>query len=91
VASVSSVATDNYVVQISSQRSKADAQTSLRSLQAKFPKQLGDRKATVQRADLGPKGVYYRAVVGPFGSVDDADRLCSSLKAAGGQCMVEKE
>jgi cell division septation protein DedD len=91
VASVSSAATDNYLVQISSQRSKADAQASLRSLQAKFSKQLGDRKATVQRADLGPKGVFYRTVVGPFGSADDADRFCSGLKAAGGQCMVEKD
>jgi hypothetical protein len=89
VASVSSA--DNYVVQISSQRSKADAQASLRSLQTKFSKQLGDRKATVQRADLGPKGVYYRTVVGPFGSVDDADRFCSSLQAAGGQCRVGKD
>jgi SPOR domain len=88
-ASVSSG--DSYMVQISSQRSKADAQASLRSLQTKFSKQLGDRKATVQRADLGPKGVYYRAVVGPFGSVNDADRFCSGLKAAGGQCMVEKD
>jgi hypothetical protein len=79
------------VVQISSQRSKADAHASLRSLQAKFPKELGDRKATVRRADLGPKGIYYRALVGPFGSAGDADRFCSGLKAAGGQCMVEKE
>jgi cell division septation protein DedD len=90
-ASVSSAATDNYLVQVSSQRSRADAQASLRNLQARFPKELGDRKATVRRADLGPKGVYYRALVGPFGSAGDADRFCSSLKAAGGQCMVEKE
>jgi hypothetical protein len=91
VAPVSSAATDNYVVQISSQRSKADAQASLRSLQTKFSKQLGDRKATVQRADLGPKGVFFRTVVGPFGSADDADRFCSSLQAAGGQCRVGKD
>jgi cell division septation protein DedD len=91
VASVPSPAADNYLVQISSQRSRADAQASLRSMQAKFPKELGDRKATVRRADLGPKGIYYRALVGPFGSAGDADRFCSNLKAAGGQCMVEKE
>jgi cell division septation protein DedD len=90
-ASTGGAATDNYLVQISSQRSKADAQASLRSLQAKFPKQLRDRKATIQRADLGPQGVYYRAVVGPFGSADDADRFCSSLQAAGGRCRVEKD
>jgi hypothetical protein len=91
VASVSTPAADSYVAQVSLQRSKADAQASVRNLQAKFPKELGDHKATVRRADLGPNGVYYRALVGPFGSAGDADRFCSSLKAAGGQCVVQKE
>jgi hypothetical protein len=79
-----------YVVQISSQRSEADAQASFRSLQSKFPRELGEREAIVRRADLGPKGVYYRAMVGPFGSAGDADQFCGDLKAAGGQCIVQK-
>jgi hypothetical protein len=79
-----------YVVQISSQRSEADAQASFRSLQSKFPSQLGDREAIVRRADLGPKGIFYRAMVGPFGSAGDADQFCGGLKAAGGQCIVQK-
>jgi hypothetical protein len=66
VASVSNPAADNYVIQISLQRSRADAQASVRNLQAKFSKALGAHKAMVRRADLGPSGVYYRAVVGPF-------------------------
>jgi len=91
VASASNPAADNYVVQISLQRSKADAEASVRNLQAKFAKELGGHDATVRRADLGPSGVYYRALVGPFGSADDADRFCSSLKAGGGQCTVQKD
>jgi hypothetical protein len=79
-----------YVVQISSQRSEADAQASFRSLQSKFPKELGDREAIVRRADLGQKGIYYRAMVGPFGTAGDADQFCGGLKAAGGQCIVQK-
>ena len=86
----STSASGGYVVQISSQRSEADAQSSFRSLQAKYPKELGDREAIVRRADLGPKGVYYRAMVGPFGSAGDADQFCGGLKAAGGQCIVQK-
>jgi hypothetical protein len=38
---------------------------------------------------LGAKGIYFRAMVGPLGS-EEASRLCSSLKAAGGQCFVQK-
>jgi hypothetical protein len=29
-------------------------------------------------------------MVGPFGSPGEADQFCSSLKAAGGQCIVQK-
>ncbi len=81
-------ASGNYVVQVSSQRSEADAQSSYRALQSKYPSVLGSRSASIRRADLGDKGVYYRAMVGPFGSSEDATRLCDSLKAAGGQCNI---
>jgi hypothetical protein len=80
----------NYVVQLSSQQSEADAQASFRALQAKYPKVLGSRQPLIRRADLGSKGVYYRAQVGPFATADDANQLCSSLKAAGGQCIVHR-
>jgi SPOR domain len=75
-----------YMVQISSQRSEADAQASIRSLQSKYASQIGDREAVVRRADLGDKGVYYRALVGPFGTAGEADQFCGGLRAAGGQC-----
>jgi hypothetical protein len=90
LASVSATAAGGYVVQVSSQRSEADAQASFHSLQTKFPKELGDRDAMVRRADLGTKGVYYRAMVGPFGSAGEADQFCNGLKAEGGQCIVQK-
>jgi cell division protein FtsN len=86
----SATAAGGYVVQVSSQRSEADAQASFHSLQTKFPKELGDRDAMVRRADLGTKGVYYRAMVGPFGSAGEADQFCNGLKAEGGQCIVQK-
>ena len=44
----------------------------------------------IKRADLGEKGVYYRAMVGPFGSPDEASQFCGSLKSAGGQCVVQR-
>ena len=83
-------AAGGYFVQMSSQRSEADAQASLRSLQEKFASELGDRTAIIRRADLGAKGIYYRALTGPFTSADEADQFCRSLKAAGGQCIVQR-
>jgi hypothetical protein len=80
----------SYVVQVSSQRSEADAQASYRALQGKFPSVLGSRAPVIKRADLGDKGVYYRAMVGPFASSEEAGQVCGSLKTAGGQCVVQK-
>jgi hypothetical protein len=79
-----------YTVQVTSQRSEAEAQTAFKSLQAKFPAQLGNRQPIIYRADLGDKGTYYRALVGPFASSEAAASMCSNLKAAGGSCLVQK-
>jgi SPOR domain len=81
---------NGYSVQLSSQRSEAEAQASYRSLQSKFPDQLSDRSVMIKRADLGAKGIYYRALVGPFASSDEATQFCSELKAAGGQCLIQR-
>ena len=79
-----------YAVQVTSQRSEADAQAAFRALRAKFPNQLGGREPIVRRTDLGAKGTYYRALVGPFASAEEAAGVCSSLKTAGGSCLVQR-
>jgi hypothetical protein len=88
LASAPSSGGGRYLVQVSSQRSEADAEAAFRNIQAKFRSVLGGQAHTIRRADLGSKGVYYRAMVGPFGTRDEAVQLCSSLKAAGGDCIV---
>jgi len=80
-----------YLVQVSSQRSEADAQASYKALQGKFPSVLGSHPPLIKRADLGEKGVYYRAMVGPFSSSEEASQFCGSLKSAGGQCVLQKQ
>jgi hypothetical protein len=77
-------------VQVSSQRSEIEAQASFRALQGRYPKMLGDKQPVIRRAELGDKGVYYRAMVGPFARVEQAAELCSSLKVAGGQCVLQR-
>ena len=79
-----------YAVQVSSQHSEAEVQDSFRALQAKYPDVLGGRQPIIRRADLGSKGIYYRALVGPFASAEEAASMCSNLKAAGGSCLVQK-
>ena len=79
-----------YAVQVTSQRSEGEAQSAFRALQAKYPTQLGGRAPIIRRADLGEKGTFYRALVGPFGSAEEAAGLCNGLKAAGGNCIVQR-
>jgi SPOR domain len=95
VANTSSVpaaapSSGGYAVQVTSQRSEGEAQTVYRALQAKYPGQLSGRAPIIRRADLAEKGTFYRALVGPFGSSEEAAGLCSGLKAAGGNCIVQR-
>jgi SPOR domain len=79
-----------YAVQVTSERSEIRAQDAFRALQAKYPDQLRGRQAIIRRADLGAAGIRYRALVGPFGSAEIAAKLCSGLRAAGGDCIIRK-
>jgi hypothetical protein len=76
-------------VQISSQRSEAEAQASFRGLQSKYPSQLGNRRPVIRKVELGAKGTYYRAMVGPLAGTE-ASTLCSGLKAAGASCLIQR-
>jgi hypothetical protein len=76
-------------VQLSSQRSEADAQNAFRGLQAKYPTQLGNRQPVIRKVELGDKGTYYRAMIGPLAG-NEATELCTGLKAAGGQCLIQR-
>lgn len=86
----SPAATGNYVVQLSAQKTPEEARASFRVMQSKYPSVLSDRQVLVKKKDLGAKGIYYGSQVGPFASRDEAVRLCENLKAAGGNCLVQK-
>jgi cell division septation protein DedD len=76
-------------VQVSAQKSEAEAQASFRSLQSKYAV-LSGRQVLIRRKDQGERGIFYAAQVGPFGAKADADQLCASLKSAGGSCFVQR-
>lgn len=77
-------------VQVSSQKTEADAKASFKSIQSKYAGILGSRTASIHKADIAGKGTFYRAMVGPFGTNDEATQFCVNLKSAGGQCVVQR-
>ncbi len=90
IARAAAAAKGSYAVQLSSQRSEAEAQSAFRSLKAKYPSQLGGHELIIHKVELGAKGTYYRAMVGPFATANEASTLCNGLKAAGGSCIVQR-
>lgn len=89
-ASRPAAASGGFAVQVSSRRSEADAQAAVHRMQSRFASVIGSQPVMVRRVDLGAKGVYYRAMVGPFSTSNEASKLCSRLKAAGGSCFVQR-
>ena len=80
----------NYVLQIGSYKSEAEANTAWKAYKRKHPL-VGGYAPDIQRADLGSKGVWYRLRVGSFANRDAAGKLCSKLKADGGGCFPAKK
>jgi hypothetical protein len=80
----------SYVVQVAAQKTEADAASTWQQLQQKYPTVLGGQQAAIRRVDLGERGVFYRAQVGPFGTRAQASEVCQSLKAAGGECVIQR-
>jgi len=78
-----------YFVQLTAQKTEEEAQSSFRGIQAKYASVLSGRQPVIRRKDLGSRGVFYGAQVGPF-SREDAAQLCDSLKSAGASCMVQR-
>ncbi|MDQ0315578.1 SPOR domain-containing protein [Amorphus orientalis] len=84
---VASAPSGPWAVQVSSQRSPEAAQATYRQLQSRFPSVLGGRQPSIQAADLGTRGTFYRVRL-PVQSREAANQLCSELKAAGGDCFI---
>lgn len=74
---------NGFVAVLASQKSRMDALKVFADLQQRYGDVLSNKPADVQEANLGERGVFYRAVVGPPGSRESAAQVCTQLKAAG--------
>lgn len=70
--------------------SEADAEASDKVLQDKFPSVLGHSHRSSPAPMPARAEHFYRAAVGPFDTADEASQFCATLKAAGGQCVVQR-
>ncbi|MBE2192353.1 MAG: SPOR domain-containing protein [Alphaproteobacteria bacterium] len=80
--------TGKSYVQFAAVKSDADAKAKWSKLQSQYP-ELKTLSLHVQRADLGSKGIFYRVQSGPM-SLEQAQDVCTKIKAAKGDCLVIK-
>ena len=78
-----------YAVQITSERSEFGLKLRFGRCKQNTPSSLAAAKRSFA-APISARRASYRALVGPFGSVEKAAKLCSGLKAAGGDCVILK-
>jgi len=79
-----------WIVQVASLRSQAEAETTYATIRARNSAILSPFQRDIVRVDLAEKGIYYRARVAGFGSKADANATCERLKAAGQSCFVTR-
>ncbi len=80
----------SYVVQLASLKARDGTAPAWARLKKAHPKLLGNKELTVQRIDLGGRGVFYRVQAGFFSDRASANALCRALKARRQDCLVLK-
>jgi hypothetical protein len=86
--SIAPATSGNYVVQVASHKTPEEAQTAWNNLRNQYAQIFNGRNADIRKVDLGDRGTFYRAMVGPMGR-DQANALCQNLKTAGAGCIVQ--
>jgi len=76
------------MLQIGAFLTSAEAETASARFRQTHATTLQGVPSEVRRADLGPRGTWFRVLVGPFPDRSAADSTCSRLKAAGGACFL---
>jgi hypothetical protein len=79
----------SWSMQIASQPTVESAQSTYQDLQRRYGSVLSGRTANIVKAEVAGKGTFYRVRV-PAQSRNDAIALCTSYKAAGGNCFVSR-
>lgn len=79
----------SWSIQIASQPTVESAQSTYKDLQRRYGSVLAGRTANIVKAEIAGKGTFYRVRV-PAQSRNDAVNLCTSYKAAGGNCFVSR-
>lgn len=89
-ASAGATSGGGYLVSVLSQDSEANASAAFKVTQGKYPSVLASRTPVISRFVDKDGKTHYRAALGPYATYEQAQQMCASYKAAGGQCFSFK-
>ncbi len=78
----------HFRIQLGSFRSSGSAESGWRQLLSQNRDIFGVLDHSVEQANLGSRGIYYRLQAGSFANADVAKVLCDEVKARNGDCLV---
>jgi hypothetical protein len=78
-----------FAVQLAALPSEAAARATATRLSQQYGNLIAGRGLSIQRAVIDGRGTFYRVRVAANGS-GDANALCNSIKASGGNCFVAR-
>ncbi len=84
------IANGSWQIQLISSPNKSAMEKAWNDLSKKYAVLKG-LPHEVETADLGSKGIFYRLKAGAFKERAEADKICNSIKSAGGSCLVKKK
>ena len=86
-AAPSFAASGPFVAQLAALQSEAAVQAAWTRLSSRAPNLFGQAHLDVQRADLGPRGIYFRVRDGYFADRANASRFCDRIRQMGQDCI----
>lgn len=76
-------------VQVVAVQSQAQAESEWQRISRLYPDLLGGSELFIQQIDLGDRGIWYRVQAGTFAR-SDANQVCATIQARGGDCIVRE-
>ena len=84
------IAAGSWQIQLISSPNKSAMEKAWKDMSKKYSV-LNGLPHEIESADLGSKGTFYRLKAGSFKDRAPADKICNSIKSAGGSCLVKKK
>lgn len=77
-----------WLVQLAALRSEDSAEAAWRRVTGAAPELYHGANKRIQRADLGPDGIFWRLRVGAFAQRAEAVAFCEAVRESGSNCIV---